>query len=108
MTPRKIFRAIACIIIAIVAFNFSSKINKLDDGHSVSKSYYGGDAYTGIQHAAAETGTNVHEHAGITQKGFQYLFILTGLGFLAAGIVPLIPDEKKQKDPKDNIPFIKS
>lgn len=87
----KLIRSIAYIAIAIVAFTFANKIDDMRNGDYVSSSRYGGDAYTGIQNAAAETGCNVYKGAQIMQKGFKYTFILTGLGFLAIGLTPIFP-----------------
>lgn len=99
----KIIRSIAFITIAIVAFTFSSKIDDMGNGHYVSSSRYGGDAFTGIQNASADTGCNVYKGNQIIQKGFKYAFILAGLGFLAIGLTPTFntkhavkADEKKE------------
>lgn len=83
-----ILRSVAFVIIAIVSFTFSSKIDDMRSGDYVSSHQYGGDAYTGIQNASAETGCNVYKGNELVQKGFKYLFILTGLGFLAVGLTP--------------------
>lgn len=40
---------------------------------------YGGDAYTGIQNAAAQTANNVQDLADIAMNGFAYLLIALGL-----------------------------
>ena len=88
MKHLKIVRSIAFIVIAIVSFTFSSKIDDMNDGDYISSSIYGGDAYTGIQNASAETGCNVYKGNQIIQKGFKYTFILIGLGFLVVGLTP--------------------
>lgn len=95
MTLLKIVRSIIFIIIAIVAFTFSSKIDDMGNGDYVSSSRYGGDAYTGMQNASAETGCNVYKGNQIMQKGFKYIFILAGLGFLAVGITPTFQLKKR-------------
>lgn len=87
----KLIRSIAFIVIAIIAFTFANKIDDMGNGDYVSSSRYGGDAYTGIQNAAAETGCNVYKGTQIVQKGFKYTFILAGLGFLAIGLTPILP-----------------
>lgn len=48
---------------------FSS--NGYSAGNPVTYSYYGGDAYTGIQQAAAQTATNVNELSKISLYGFE-------------------------------------
>ena len=82
-------RSIAFIAIAIVSFCFAISIEDMSVGRDVSSYQYGGDAYTGIQNAAAETGCNVYQVAQIERKGFEFIFILTGLGFLAVGLTPV-------------------
>lgn len=84
----KLIRSIAFIIIAIIAFNFASRIDDMGNGDYVSSSRYGGDAYTGMQNASAETGCNVYKGNQIMQKGFKYIFILTGWVFLVVGLTP--------------------
>lgn len=97
MNTLKIVRSIAFVIIAIVAFTFSSKIDDMNNGDYVSSSRYGGDAYTGIQNASAETGCNVYKGNQIMQKGIKYTFILIGLGFLAVGLTPSIQTKKNEE-----------
>ena len=94
----KIVRSIAFIIIAIVSFTFSSKIDDMNDGDYVSSSRYGGDAYTGIQNASAETGCNVYKGNQIIQKGFKYTFILTCLGFLVVGLTPNFQSKNSEEN----------
>ena len=43
---------------------------------------YGGDAYTGIQNAAAQTATNVHYLANIIRFGISSLLIIAGLALI--------------------------
>lgn len=97
MNPLKIVRSIAFVIIAIVSFTFSSKIEDMNNGDYVSSSRYGGDAYTGMQNASAETGCNVYKGNQIMQKGFKYSFILIGLGFLAVGLTPSFQSKKSEE-----------
>ena len=46
-------------------------MTEMDIGTRTSYSYYGGDAYTGIQQAAADTARNVRSLAAINNKGFD-------------------------------------
>lgn len=85
MNILKLIRSIAFIAIAIVAFILADKIDDMPYGDYVTSSIYGGDAYTGIQNASADTGCNVYKGNQIMQRGFKYIFFLTGLGFLAVG-----------------------
>lgn len=47
------FRSIVLIVVGIIALGLSFKCFSIDDLDYASKSMYGGDAYTGIQNAAA-------------------------------------------------------
>ena len=76
----------------------------MNNGDYVSSSMYGGDAYTGIQNASAETGCNVYKGNKIMQKGFKYTFILAGLGFLSIGVTPTIQSHKGENKEIKAIP----
>ena len=47
---------------------------------------YGGDAYTGIQNAAATTSKNVRDLAGIVQFGFGSILLVMGLTLVGFGL----------------------
>ena len=74
-----IVAGIIAIIFAIIVFagaapSSSSAVTSLSDmdtGTRTSYEYYGGDAYTGIQQAAADTARNVKNLAEINRKGFD-------------------------------------
>ena len=61
-------------------------LKDMDTGTFTSYSYYGGDAYTGIQQAAADTSRNVRDLSALVKAGFQGIsgsgtgFILLVLG----------------------------
>ena len=57
---------------------------------------YGGDAFTGIQNAGAQTSENVMELAKIVQFGFGSVLLVAGLGFLGVGLTT--PMTKKSDD----------
>ena len=83
-------RAILFIIVGIVAICFAVNIADAGVGSYVMTHSYGGDAYTGIQNAAAETGQNVKDLAELIRKGFQFLFWIWGLTMIASGISSFI------------------
>ncbi len=57
-----------------------------DDG-SWERSYtYGGDAYTGIQNAAAQTANNVQALADINRFGFGAVLLVGGIALTGAGL----------------------
>lgn len=47
---------------------------------------YGGDAYTGIQNAAAQTANNVRSLADIVKAGFGSLFAILGVGLIGGSL----------------------
>ena len=73
---------ILSVIFAIIIFTGSgTNVKDMDTGTHTSYSYYGGDAYTGIQQAAADTSRNVQSLASIVKTGFQSLSG-SGMGYL--------------------------
>ena len=78
--------AIVSVIFGIVCFN---SYPSLDTTKYVKYEYYGGDAYTGIQNAAADTANNVQ--ANVETVKDNYYLIARGFGFalIIAGIVLL-------------------
>ncbi len=80
-----IFGMLASIVSMILGFSTLSKYT----GAYESASSYGGDAYTGIQNAAAQTANNVRALAEIVAAGFGNLLIAIGLIFLFYFIVKM-------------------
>ena len=60
-----------------------------------SKTTYGGDAYTGIQNAAAQTSKNVSKLADTVCFGFGSILLVTGLTLVGIGIST--PIERKEE-----------
>ena len=83
---------IVAIILSIVCFSFKS----LDYERS---SMYGGDAYTGIQNAAATTSKNVKELASIVQFGFGSILLVAGLGFIGVGLTTPMSNPISNNEP---------
>ena len=89
MTTQKL-KGIFCIIIAVVALGFSIACFEWEnDGYSPDKEFYGGDAYTGIQHAVADTARNVQMLISSVAVFAGFAFVLTCLAFLFKGITCL-------------------
>ena len=72
-------------------------------GKYVSRQTYGGDAYTGIQNAAADTAWNVEAGNEILNKiydavcfGFGALLLVIGLALIGVGVCCLL---KKEEEP---------
>ena len=76
--PFLIVVGILAVILAIVCFS-------MDVGNTSLAYSYGGDAYTGIQNAAAQTANNVLYLAKIARFGFSSVLLVLGLGMIATG-----------------------
>lgn len=61
---------------------------------------YGGDAYTGIQNAAAHTANNVRSVYFLAREGAMFLLIVIGLIAIAAFLTKLIDAVKAYKNDK--------
>ena len=82
------------LILAIVAFVFGGSCSSLYAGAYETSQSYGGDAYTGIQNAAAQTANNLRAVGNLISSCFQYVFIFVGLVLLVLalkGILELLP-----------------
>ncbi len=90
-------KSILFILVGIVSIGLSISCFNADDGDYVEKNYYGGDAYTGIQHAAAETGQNVRALTKLTTKGFGSILLVGGLALVVVGI----PSRRNENKPSD-------
>lgn len=67
------------IISGILSFIFGIVMFVQKTGYMEYDKQYGGDAYTGIQNAAAQTASNVKNLAEATKNGFAFLLIAIGL-----------------------------
>ncbi len=92
------FRSIIMIVVGIVALGLSIKCFSFDDLDYVTKSMYGGDAFTGIQNAAAVTSENVKELAKIMQFGFGSILLVMGLGLIGIGLTTPTGSKIVQED----------
>ncbi len=79
-------RSIVLMVIGIVAIGLSIKCYSIDEMNYESKSMYGGDAFTGIQNAAAATSKNVKELSEIVQFGFGSILLVMGLTLVGVGL----------------------
>ncbi len=93
-------KSILFILVGIVSIGLSISCFNANDGDYVEKHSYGGDAFTGIQHAAAETGQNVRALTKLATKGFGSILLVGGLALVVVGI----PSKKDKTKP--NITFV--
>ncbi len=76
-------------------------INFKDCGDYVVSNSYGGDAYTGIQNAAADTAMNILASNRILTDGFSFICVSIGLAvvfYFAAKLLDTILAKKSAKD----------
>lgn len=66
-------------LVGLVSTVLSIVCFALDTGSWESSKSYGGDAYTGIQNAAAQTANNVQDAAAIMKFGFGSVLLIAGL-----------------------------
>ena len=76
---KKQFGPILGMIAGILSVIFGVVVFSMSTGSWEPPKSYGGDAYSGIQQAAAQTANNVQELADICRCGFAYLLIVVGL-----------------------------
>lgn len=69
--------AILSIVLSIICFNMYT-------GNGENNHTYGGDAYTGIQNAAAQTANNVRDLAEIVSFGFGSVLLVAGISLAFA------------------------
>ena len=79
-------KRIAFISIGIIALILAIICAFANTGAYESAKYYGGDAYTGIQQAAAQSANNIIDVAVIAKFGFSSLLAIIGLLSAAYGI----------------------
>lgn len=84
-----ILAGVISIVMSIVAF-------RLDLGMPADREYYGGDAFTGIQHAAARTGTNLFYLTNIVHLGTCTVLFVGGITLIAFSL-PASKSEKNRK-----------
>lgn len=84
-----LFSGLASIVLGIVSFC-------LDTGSYLHYESYGGDAYTGIQHASAGAGNNVRALADIVKFGFGSLLLVVGVAICCFFVSKIIEAKTKE------------
>lgn len=88
---KKVFGGM-CIFLAVVSVIFAVVSFTLSDGYFTTYESYGGDAYTGIQQAAADTARNVlYMHDSIcTISGLAFILVALILGSVGIGFITVV------------------
>lgn len=79
-------KSILVTAIGVLAIILSISCYKMDVGSYERDMTYGGDAYTGIQNAAAQTARNVQETAKIVRFGLGSVLLVSGLLITVEGV----------------------
>lgn len=90
-------RATLLTIIGILSIIFGIVCFNMDEGRYETSSSYGGDAYTGIQNAAAKTANNVQVLTKNVNKGMGYMLLIAGMSLIAVGITTSGKDKQEEK-----------
>lgn len=70
------------MISGVISIIGASAVNARGTGAYEAATSYGGDAYTGIQNAAAQTANNVQSLARLVQTGMSRLLIVLGIALI--------------------------
>ena len=81
-------KRIILILTGLISLGLSIGAFSKDEGKNVSYDYYGGDAFTGIQNAAADTGKNVRTLTKSVNYGFGSILLVCSLGCFAFAFSP--------------------
>ena len=91
---KKRFR-VFCIILSILAFVLAFVVFGKGVGSYESSKSYGGDAYTGIQNAAAQSANNVQRVGEMVRTGLGCILILHGAILLSVAVCLDVPKKEK-------------
>ena len=87
---------VCLIVLGIVSIILGFVVKEMSIGSYELGLSYGGDAYTGIQQAAAQTANNLLETNDILRTGFSYIFIISGILIVLIGFIR-VNDEAVKK-----------
>ena len=97
----KTVKSIIGIVIGTISIIEGIVVRAMDYGSYEYGEIYGGDAYTGIQNASAQSANNVYYLSRIVQQGFCALLIVIGLVFISFSVLKLteiIKENKKKRE----------
>lgn len=100
----KNIRTIIFIVIGVISIGLSIRCFSFKEMDYERASMYGGDAFTGIQNAGAQTSENVKDLAKIVQFGFGSVLLVAGLGFLGIGLTTPMTGKQSESNDEDNTP----
>lgn len=78
---------LTCSIVGVmggfISMFLAYAVSKMDTGSRELNRAYGGDAFTGIQNATAQTANNIQDLAEIIKTGISYALIVFGIAMIA-------------------------
>ena len=95
----KVISNIIGIISGIISIVFAFVVNDMDIGFYESSYTYGGDAYTGIQNAAAQTANNVKDLADLVRTGLFGFLLVFGLAIICFFLSRLFEKDHVNENP---------
>lgn len=90
----KIIASILSFIYSVISLILSIIAFTMDTGYYEAASYYGGDAYTGIQQAAAQGANNTMYLAEVCAFGFGAMLLISAFAFFLFGIYNILNIKK--------------
>lgn len=88
-------RVFTFIFLGVVSIILSIRCYAFDVASGKDDYIYGGDAYTGIQNAAAATSRNVSELTNVIKFGFGSLLLVGGLTFIGIALTTPLPGKSE-------------
>lgn len=85
--------AVLLVIVGIVSLCMAGGLNDVSTGGYEAAVSYGGDAYTGIQNAAAQTANNVRWVTEAVAQVGSSILVVAGLALIVAGVATWPLDE---------------
>lgn len=86
---------IGVILLGIISFIMASFTS--NHGTFVSDKYYGGDAYTGIQNAVADTANNINSLINAVNDTYTNIMIFVGICLIISGSLCILYDILNKK-----------
>lgn len=88
--------AVLLILVGLLSVILGFSCRSQSKGNHTSYSWYGGDAYTGIQQAGADTANNVRYMNENLITGFFYVLLIGGLVIILVGVNGLLQATEKR------------
>lgn len=92
----KTIRGVLLCIVGVISIGLSIASYSIETSYFETYEIYGGDAFTGIQHAAATTSRNVADLKDCVKFGFGSLLLITGLSLLAFGATSFSSEKQEE------------